>query len=412
MKAAPTVDILRNEARRLAALRLELLDAHPFWGHLLLQVQLVPALSLPTLAATDCRNHIWYNPKFTHHLDFRQLGFVLAHEIGHHVFESLSRRDGRNLHLWNCATDYAINRMVAAMESDRGRLYQAPSGRVPGLGDVQPLLDKRFDGMTAEQIYDKLWEESPPLEPTTITLELPRGPGVGKVSDHHGGIDVHLPNRLSAADRGALVDRLSSAVEAHRASGANVDLPPGVERLVDGLLPPSVPWQRLLARYVGEAQAQQDYSYARPNRRWLMEDLLVPGLHSEDPGRVVVAVDTSGSIGPKLLQAMASELGRLSTLVPQITVLIADAQVHTEVPTQDLAGFLQRQTFKGGGGTNHVPVFEWIAKRNLRPELFIGLTDLRSHFPAVKPPFPVVWVVPKRHGRAPWGRVCEAELPS
>ncbi len=412
MKAAPTVDILRNEARRLAALRLELLDCHPFWGHLLLQVQFVPALSLPTLAATDCRNHIWYNPKFTHHLDFRQLGFVLAHEIGHHLFESLARREGRNPHLWNCATDYAINRMVAAMATDRGPLYRPPAGKVPGLGDVRPLLDKRFDGMTAEQIYDRLWAEAPPTEPTTITLELPRGPGAGKVADHHGGIDVHLPNRLSAAERGALLDRISAAVDAHRASEHDAELPPGVERLVDGLLPPSVPWQRLLARYVGGVQAQADYSYARPNRRWLLEDLLVPGLHSEDPGRVVVAVDTSGSIGPKLLQAMASELGRLCTLVPQVTVLIADAQVHTEVPMHQLPAFLQRQVFKGGGGTSHKPVFEWIAQRRLQPELFIGLTDLFSDFPVLKPTFPVVWVVPKKHGRAPWGKVFEAELPS
>ena len=412
MKAAPTVDILRNEARRLTALRLELLDGHPFWGHLLLHVQLVPALSLPTLAATDCRNHIWYNPKFTHHLDFRQLGFVLAHEIGHHVFESLARREGRNPHLWNCATDHAINRMVAAMESDRGPLYRPPAGNVPGLGDVRPLLDKRFDGMTAEQIYDKLWEESPPTEAITITLELPRGPAPGKIADHRGGIDVHLPNRPSAADRGVLLDRLSAAVAAHRASAHHGELPAGVERLVDGLLPPTVPWQRLLSRYVGEMQTRQDYSYARPNRRWLMEDLLVPGPHSEDPGRVVVAIDTSGSVSPKLLQAMASELGRLNMLVPYITVLIADAQVHTEVPTHQLHAFLQRQTFAGGGGTSHKPVFEWIAKRRLQPELFIGLTDLFSDFPAVKPTYPVVWIVPRKHGRAPWGKVFEADLPN
>ena len=218
-----------------------------------------------------------------------------------------------------------------------------------------------------------------------------------------------MPRGLTEAERGELLDRLTAAVAAGRDAGCG-ELPAEVERLVERLRPPKVPWQRLLARIVGESQARQDYSYARPNRRWLAEDVLMPGLHSEELSRVVVAVDTSGSVSQELLGAIASELSRLYAVVGELTVLIADAKVHAEVTARELPAFLAQKRFVGGGGTYHRPVFEWIAQRRLEPELFIGLSDLHSKFPERPPRYPVLWVTPEKHGRAPWGSVVEAAL--
>jgi hypothetical protein len=51
-------EITAAESRRFSMLRIQLLDCHPFWGHLLLQMRLVPAPDLDALAATDCVRHI------------------------------------------------------------------------------------------------------------------------------------------------------------------------------------------------------------------------------------------------------------------------------------------------------------------------------------------------------------------
>ena len=99
------------ESERLAALRMQMLEMHPFWGYLLLQMRLVPALRLPAFAATDAINHIWFNPALTRDLDVRELGFVLAHEVCHQVLASMERRNGREEFKWNIATDYTINAM-------------------------------------------------------------------------------------------------------------------------------------------------------------------------------------------------------------------------------------------------------------------------------------------------------------
>ncbi len=396
--------LLCAESRRLTTLRLELLEQHPFWGHLMLHLRLVPALDLPVFVATDGVRRVWHNPRFTRHLDLRQLGFVLAHAVVHHALENPGRRNGRDPHLWNHATDYAINRIVAGIG-----LYRSPDGCYPELGEVRILHDPRFAGLTAEQIYDRLHHERPP-PPRPIRLQLPgHGEGHG-VADHGGGIDVHLPQPLTPAEHDERLDRLEAAVRAFREGQPRGELPAGVERLVDGLQPGKVPWPTLLARCVGEVRARQEYSLAHPSKRWLAEDLLVPGPWSEAPGPVVVAVDTSASIAPAMLQAMAAELARLHALLAEVTVLVADAQVHVHVPARDLPAFLRAGRFPGGGGTSHEPVFRWLAERRLQPDLFIGLTDLHSQFPVIPPPFPVLWVVPPAHGKAPWGRVVEVEL--
>jgi predicted metal-dependent peptidase len=86
-----------------------------------------------------------------------------------------------------------------------------------------------------------------------------------------------------------------------------------------------------------------------------------------------------------------------------MTLILADAKVQEVVPFEGLESFLLRATMKGGGGTDHRPVFEWLAENRLRPDLFIGLTDLFTRLPTVRPHFPVLWVTPSKHGTAPWG---------
>jgi predicted metal-dependent peptidase len=81
--------------------------------------------------------------------------------------------------------------------------------------------------------------------------------------------------------------------------------------------------------------------------------------------------------------------------------------VQEAVESDGIEEWLRRGRAKGGGGTNHVPVFEYIARSGRKPDLFIGLTDLESQFPARPPTYPVVWVTPERHGKAPFGAVVE-----
>jgi len=420
--------IVIAEEKRVSMLRMQMLEMHPFWGYLLLQLRIVPCCGLECLAATDCVRHIWFNPLKTRHLSNPQLGFVLAHEVGHQLYATRQRQRGRNPHLWNCATDFAINRIVSQIVHPARpgrRLYEPPEGEIPGLGEIHILLDPKWDGKIAEAIYEYLaLDDLPEPLSVTLTLDLEDGgdggdgaaPGrisVPNLTDHGGGIDIHLPDDLSASQREELHGRITAAVDAWTRQQQAGDLPSDLVREVLSNGRAQVPWQRLFRRFTGQALVKDEYALSRPNRRYLEHDLLVPGLHSDRAGQVVVAVDTSGSIDRALLEDIAAELRALSQAAAELTLLVADAKVHEAVADVDVERFLAAARFRGGGGTDHRPVFRWIAEHRLQPDLFVGLTDLFSCFPSRKPPFPVLWVAPREHGKAPWGTVlvCDRARP-
>jgi len=402
------------EARRVSALRLQLLELHPFWGYLLAHLRILQAPDLCSFAATDCWRHIWLNPLLTRQLSLSQLGFVLAHELGHHLLASAERRRGRQVHRWNCATDYAINRIVAGIEHPArpGRtLYRSPDGCYEGLGEVRILLDPRWDGMIAEAIYEYLEDGALPA-PSSVVVELGAEPGSARlpnITDHGGGLDVHLPGGLDAGQRQEVRERIAAAVAQARASACRGDIPGQVLRQLGTQGRSRVPWQRLLRRYAGTALARDDYALHRPDRRFVEHDLVVPGRWSEGLGRLVVALDTSASIAPALLRAVGAELRALARQAQETTLIVADARVQQVADDLQLEAFIRRGRVKGGGGTDHRPVFACLRERRIRPDVFVGITDLHSRFPQRAPGFPVLWLVPAGHGEAPWGRVVGLE---
>ena len=392
----------------MSAIRMQMLQVHPFWGHLLLQVKLVPALELDAIAATDCVRHIWFNPARTKRLSLPQLGFVLAHEVFHQLMASVSRQRGRNPLLWNCATDHAINHMVADMKNP-ARPHEPMYRQPPRI-----LLEGRFAGKIAEAIYEYIArEEVPPVRSLTVVLD--QGEDGGRqvrvpVTDHGGNIDVHLPGELSPDQARELARRIGAALDVWASSHRRGHLPADLLRRVPLPGKAQVPWRRLLQRLVSQHLAKDDYSLARPNRRYLEHDLVVPGLYGERVAELVLALDTSGSMGPDELGAVAAELEGIVPLAREVTLLVGDVGVNEEIRGDLVLARLRQGEFKGGGGTDHRPIFAWLEQRRMRPDLFVGLTDLHSRFPQRKPPYPVLWVAPPEHGTPPWGQVIELTL--
>lgn len=403
-----TQEQIDAESERLAALRMQLLEMHPFWGYLLLQVRLVPAPDLPSYAATDTVRHIWFNPKLTRKLDIRELGFVLVHEVCHQVLASSQRRNGREAFKWNMATDYAINALIDAIpvpgtpDWREEHLYRMPRGG---------LLDPAYQDCVAEVIYEDLCRKEQKTGPVEISVVLPGANGeelrLPSISDHRGGIDIHLPYELDADQRAILQERIRSAVENFHANSDRGDMPEELLRSAGLLDDPKIPWQRILHRYADTILNRDDYSLAHPNKRYLAYDAIVPGHYGETIGKLVVALDTSASMTEDIIRAVTKEIRGMVPNAQDVTLIVADSMVRQEIPLEGLEEVLRTGAFCGGGGTDHVCVFEYIAEHHLNPRLFIGMTDLYSYFPEEKPPYPVLWLVPEDHDDPPWGKVIE-----
>jgi len=401
---------------------MQMIERHPFWGYLLLQVRLVASPSLPALTATDAIRHIWFNPRFTAQLPDSELGFVITHLLVHQLFATTSRRGNRDQLRWHRATDYVVNRIVAAIPNPadyHGRpLYPPPNRNITGLGAVSALLDSRYDRLVAESIYERL-----PAEPVAgvaveggedglVNVEVEAMTDGGPVPvafknivRHNGGFDLHLPFALDESDREALADRLAEAVEHWRASDGQGHTPGDLLLSLGVLEPPQVPWQRLLHRFFDEALSKSEYSRTRPNKRYLASDIVVPSLVGDEVEHIVVALDVSGSMSKEAIRAALAEIRSVAQYATAVTCIIADAEIKHVLELDELDDFILNGKVRGGGGTSHLPVFEYIERERLSPTVFIGLTDLESSFPQRAPTYPVLWIAPKKHGKAPWGQV-------
>ncbi len=468
----PAESLAAAEYQRLVALRMQLLELHPFWGFLLLPMVFEPA-ELEVPMTTDFIRHIWYDPQCTKHLNFRKLGYVLIHQVCHLAYGTMGRQNRRVTLLWHQATDHAINRVIENMcKASLDPPYENPATRVHGQDCFVPLYDPRFGNHPAEVIYEILFDEmmqESEKEPGSSEgqknagavetgsgeaeeggegeegeaeegkkgdkegqkgkpvdgnrgkskakgdgEETPEssgneeiqasGPPLNRVVPHGSGIDIHLPIPENEEFREKLQERLVDAYERWEQSGSRGSVPAEIGRLVNQVRGFGVNWRRLFHQFVDPCLGLDELSLSRPNRRWLMQDMLVPGSVAEKVPFLVVSVDTSGSMSTEVMDATFRELERLADLVQECLLLVGDAKIHDIVPTDKLEEFFKKRTLRGGGGTSHLPVFSFVERMGQVPSLFVGVTDLFSVFPERPPQYPVLWVVPPVHGQVPFGR--------
>ena len=111
----------------------------------------------------------------------------------------------------------------------------------------------------------------------------------------------------------------------------------------------------------------------------MVNDLYMPSLENETVGELVVAIDTSGSIGSAEITEFASELVSICDVVTpsQVRVLWWDTEVHGEqifMPS-NYAHIKELLKPQGGGGTEVSCVSKYINEKKIQAEATIVFTD-------------------------------------
>jgi hypothetical protein len=211
--------------------------------------------------------------------------------------------------------------------------------------------------------------------------------------------------------------RLTRALAAGSQAGHGLGLLAG--RIGD-LPAPRTPWELVLRGLLARALSDTPRrSHARPARRWLAMEAQARATSCPGPGyepgqlrqshrpRIVVGLDSSGSVPDDLLAQFGSELAAIAQRTGAETHLLAfDETVHAarEIGPGDWSGGLPRQKVRRGGGTAFDDLMTQAAAHD--PAIAVVLTDLDGRFGTTRPPFPVIWAVPDAPGTAPpFGRV-------
>ena len=153
-----------------------------------------------------------------------------------------------------------------------------------------------------------------------------------------------------------------------------------LDRCFTDLLSTKVDWKEALREFVSSVCNGKDEStWRKPNRRWLQHDIYMPSTISETMGRVVVAIDTSGSIDDDAVNRFLSEVVAIMDNVnPEMVDLI---YWGSDVVGHEVYGMGEADKMKvstkpvGGGGTSPSCITKYLKDKNIVPECAIVLTD-------------------------------------
>jgi len=388
----------------------------PFFGYLVMSLNLVKDKNLPTMAV-DANGNLYYNPDFVDKLSQNELEGVVCHEVMHCALQHLHRTEERNHQLANIAQDTVINDTILESNLTLPQNVIYPQGHeVKLFGSKIKDIHKKCN----EEIYDELYQK---IKKQISDGKVGTGGSGGGMSiddfldghkDTKKQFDKHIRGKGKKNNGNKMTeqdwqDRFTEAATYAKLQG---NVPAGIERRLGKILGSEIDWKGMLYRFITNA-IPYDFTWARPNKRSRALGTYFPDVVKEKLD-LVVDVDTSGSIGQEELVTFMSEI---VSIVKQfhnveLNVLFSDTEVYGphkfQNPNPEEICDLKPT---GGGGTDHIMLYDWLDENMPQTKILINFTDGYTSFPEHDHGYPTIWVIAgdwhcgKEH--IPWGDIVE-----
>lgn len=339
----------------------------PFFAVLLLHMREAFVETLPDgrelwLAATDGTT-LFVNPERFGALSAAEAVGVIKHELMHVALLHPWRMGPRNALRWNVAADMVINPMIL----DEGG--ELPDGALDG---------SAYTGRSVEEVYDLL----PDGVETDIDL-------IGAASD---GIAEEEAKQI-----------VQQAVQAGIAAG-------NISRHISGLVEVAhrgaVDWREVLRQFM-TSHRKDDYSFSRPNRRFVAGGVRVPAAHAvSSVETLAVILDVSGSVPDGAISVFTREVleASMASRPSRLVVVYCDSCVRHvdefDSPHEaEVEGSFVRH---GCGGTDMTAGLDHVAELQ-DVHAAIVFTDGETPYGDEHDyAYPVLWAVTGQRV-APWG---------
>ena len=350
-------------------------------------------------AYTDGVNKKYSKPFLETIISEPKLRGLVLHENLHVALKQIPR--GKDMwkedaKISNMAADFVVNDIIknitGKVAGSNEQLVELPDGA---------LYDPFFHNWNMREVYNHIRKENPQRQKPQSggssnsdeqgdSDSSPSSSGKqdkddgkitanGKEYDMGGnGFDEHDWENMSAEEIKELNDKIDRAL---REGGMLAGRMGGkIPRSISDLLEPKIDWREALREFVSSTMKGKDeFTWRRMNKRQMANDIYMPSMENETIGEVVVAIDTSGSIGSVELTEFATELASICDLVSPdaVRVLWWDTDVHGEQlfksdQYQSIASLLKPL---GGGGTHVGCVSKYINEKKINAEAVIVFTD-------------------------------------
>ena len=389
---------------KISKAKARLMLEHPYFGTIASSLKLEQNNELLTFLSDG--EALRYNSEYIDRLDVAEVEFVMANGAMHAVLKHQDRSAGRTKWLWQTATDYVVNSMLVRNG------MQLPE---------YANYEHKFDGMYAEEVYQMLRDEmmNDEFGMEEQIEQIMEGDDVHNENITMQQENVESPDAPEKYDQNSKDKEESSSTPSQKPEELSEEMKEQFEQIFQklnrqGTLPQDlqfvvpeyfshkVDWREFLYGYIA-SYAKSTYSFVPPNMKYLYRGIYLPSL-SSDLLRIVVAIDTSGSVDETLLTTFLGEINSIMQSYPnyEIDVITADAKIQSHkvfLPGENLD-----YEVSGGGGTDFRPVFEYIDQQINYPTLLLYFTDGMGTFPEMEPSYDVMWVMPEEK-EVPFGEV-------
>jgi len=148
---------------------------------------------------------------------------------------------------------------------------------------------------------------------------------------------------------------------------------------------PSVNWRRILRLFANSsAKTYIKNTLKRPSKRYGT----TPGIKIKRRNKILVAIDTSGSVAEDDLKEFFQEIYHIWRQGAEILVVECDTMIHQQYYYKGQ----NPKVVKGGGGTDFNAPIEF-ANTKYKPDAIVYFTDGYCDAPKVKSRFPIMWLL-------------------
>ena len=251
----------------LSSIKAKLLLEYPFFGNIAMTMQEVTNNDLESFRTSD--NTFEFREEYLCALSEQQKIFVLCNSALHEALSHSLRRGNRSPWLWDMSCDYAINALL--IENN----FEPP---------LSIRYDKRFNTMSAEEIYARLAEEFLDQEENDRDYDEKRD-------------NSFEEDKLARAQRELIVQEALKKDEKMQSI---------LEHFLGVVPKGKIDWRMQLRDRIG-GNYLSDYTLIPPSKKMLYKGIYLPGAFSKHL-ELVIAIDSSGSVHEPLLVQFISEI--------------------------------------------------------------------------------------------------------
>ena len=346
-------------------------------------------------AYTNGRDEV-YGRAFAEQLNDAEFRFLILHECYHKLYRHLvtwKHLYDENPQLANMAMDFVINLKIA--DDNKEDKFATMTGAL-----VTGCYDEKYRSMDTAQVFNLLkrdQEQNGQGGDSSVAQAQSGDSTQGNMSpqpfDEH---DFEGAQALSVDEQRELARDIDEAIR----QGALIagKMGSGGDRDLSELLQPQVDWREVMRDFITTTCSGNDYStWRRPNRRYVSMGHYLPSGISERVDELVIAVDTSGSIGNREVSVALTEVKSIAdTVHPEaIRLLYWDTAVCQDerYEMHELDTMVTSTRPKGGGGTSVECVPKYMTDNNITPQAVIVITDGYLGGSWGQWSCPILWVV-------------------